>query len=208
VRALIFGLAEAPPGDEGIRERHRQWAQIEGRASLHQKLKKVDPVSAERLHENDLVRVSRALEVHEISGTPLSTLQKRHGFREPHFSARLVTVNWELSQYEERLRKRILGMLEAGWVDEVRDLLRRGYVAARAMDAVGYRQVRSVVEAAEGEVNVEELATAITQVTRVFARRQRTWLRDEKVHRFSAEDLQNDARLDALWAELAPPTRS
>lgn len=204
VRALIFGLAAAPAGDAGIRERHREMAQAEGRAALHRKLQEVDPVSAQRLHENDFVRVSRALEVHEISGTPLSTLQQRHGFREPRFSARLVSVDWERSQYEERLRKRVLAMLEAGWVEEVRELIKRGYVTARAMDTVGYRQVRAALETreVEAELNVDELALAITQVTRVFARRQRTWLRDEEILRFPAGDLQNVARIEALFEEL------
>lgn len=200
VRALLYGLAEAPPGDEAIRERHRQEAEKQGRAALHRRLQEIDAKSAERLHENDLIRVSRALEVHELTGRTLSEIQAEHGFREPKFRATLVSVEWEREAYEERLKARVLAMLEAGWLDEVRRLLERGYGAARAMDAVGYRQVRAALEA-EQAIDPEQLAVEITRVTRVFARRQRTWLRDEEQVRFPASGLNENAALDE-WAAI------
>jgi tRNA dimethylallyltransferase len=199
VRALIYGLADAPPADATIRARHKEQAEAEGRASLHEALSRVDPKSAARLHPNDLIRVSRALEVFEITGTKLSDIQESHGFRAAHYDARLVSIEWEKDAYEERLRERIREMIAQGFRDEVQSLIARGYEKARAMDAVGYRQVREAVLSDEA-VSDEELLQRVTQVTRIFARRQRTWLRDEAQTKLKSSALTDS---DALlkWAE-------
>ena len=215
VRALVYGLADAPPGDAAIRLKHREIAEEKGRAYLHQRLAEVDAKSAARLHENDLVRVSRALEVFEIAGTPLSVIQEQHGFREPRYKVRLLAVEWEREAYEARLKARIVQMMERGWVSEVQDLRARGYGQARAMDAVGYRQVLAYVEGLEGKErtdlapgviaprNEQELAEEVTRVTRVFARRQRTWLRDEEIVQVPAAALSEGTQLDACVHSLS-----
>jgi tRNA dimethylallyltransferase len=176
VRALIYGLAEAPRGDEQLRARHRALAEAEGRAALHARLALVDAASAARLAPNDLLRVSRALEVFELTGTPLSQLQAAHGFRAPRIEARLVGVERERAEQDELIALRVKAMLAAGWVDEVRELTARGVGSARAMQSVGYRQI---FEALSAGVAADE--AAIVRATRVFARRQRTWLRDQPV---------------------------
>jgi len=176
VRALIYGLAEAPRGDDALRARHRALAEAEGRAALHARLAEVDAVSAARLAPNDLVRVSRALEVYELTGTPMSQLQAAHGFRAPRFSARFIGVARERAEQDELIARRVQAMLDAGWVDEVQSLIARGFGEARAMQSVGYRQV---FEALASGAAVDP--SAIVRATRVFARRQRTWLRDQPV---------------------------
>jgi len=180
VRALLYGLAQAPAGDPALRARHRARAESEGRAALHAELARVDPDSARRLAPNDLVRVSRALEVHELTGVPLSRWQAAHGFRSPRYAARLVGVRRERAELDRRIEARARAMLAAGWVDEVRALRGAGYGSARAMGSVGYRQIVSALSAGT-ELDTATLATSITRATRVFARRQRTWLRDEPV---------------------------
>jgi len=80
VKALLFGLAEAPPADARLRARHRAIAERDGRAGLHARLAAVDAESAERLHPYDFVRVSRALEVFELTGRPMSAWQREHAF--------------------------------------------------------------------------------------------------------------------------------
>jgi tRNA dimethylallyltransferase len=203
VRALLFGLAEAPPGDPEIRERHKEQAQEEGREKLHQALAQVDPTSAKRLHPNDLVRVSRALEVHELTGRTLSEIQAEHGFREPRYRAHLLGVEWERPAYEERLAARVRQMVAAGWKEEVSGLLSAGYGGARAMDAVGYRQVREAVESSTSQSD-EDLVQEITRVTRIFARRQRTWLRDEPVDYVPSALLNDEKLLPELVERLVP----
>jgi tRNA dimethylallyltransferase len=178
VRALIYGLSRAPPADPVIRRRHASLAQEEGRGALHTRLAAVDPDAAARLDANDFVRVSRALEVFELTGRPLSVLQSEHGFREPRYTARFLGIAWTQEELIERIARRTERLLAAGFVEEVIELIRLGYRDARAMSSVGYRQVLDCVE---GRLSREELAPAINRATKVFARRQRTWLRDEPV---------------------------
>ena len=186
VRALIYGLAEAPRGDDQLRARHRAWAEREGRPALYAKLLEVDPKTAARLAPNDFVRVSRALEVFELSGKPMSEVQAAHGFREPRFAARLVGVARERGEQDGLIAARVRGMLAAGWVREVEGLLAAGFGQARVMASVGYRQIAEAL-AANAAGNEEALAEAIARATRVFARRQRTWLRDQPVEWLPAD---------------------
>jgi tRNA dimethylallyltransferase len=178
VRALLYGLSAAPTADPVIRHRHASLAQEEGRAALHAQLAAVDPDAAARLDPNDFVRVSRALEVFELSGRPLSLLQKEHGFREPRFKARLIGVGWTADELVTRIANRTAHLLATGFVEEVIELSKLGYRDARAMSSVGYKQVLDCVE---GRLAHDELAPAINRATKVFARRQRTWLREEPV---------------------------
>ena len=174
VRTLLFGLADAPAGDAALRARHREIADVEGRAALHERLRAVDPESAARLHPNDLVRVSRALEVHALSGRKLSDWQRDHAFASVHHPARLLGVARDAAALTERIRARTAAWLARGWVEEVESLLARGYGEARAMGSVGYAEVRAMLR---GDLPRAELEDAIVRATRVFARRQRTWLR-------------------------------
>jgi len=180
VKALVFGLAGAPPAHPEIRARHRERVERDGRQALHDELARVDPESAAKLAPNDFVRVSRALEVYEQSGVPLSRFQAEHGFRAPRYAARLVGVRRAPEELDQRIDARVRAMFAAGWLDEVRALLAAGHGAARAMGAVGYKQVAAAV-AADGPVDLEALTTSVVRATRIFARRQRTWLRDQNV---------------------------
>jgi tRNA dimethylallyltransferase len=177
-RALLYGLAKAPPADPEIRSRHAAWVASEGRAALHARLAAVDPQSASRLSPNDFVRVSRALEVFEVSGRPLSTWQSEHGFRTPRFRARMLGIRWSHEELEQRIARRTEAALAAGWVEEVTRLVALGFRNTRAMSSVGYAQVLAFVE---GTLGKDELAPAINRATKIFARRQRTWLRDQPV---------------------------
>jgi tRNA dimethylallyltransferase len=179
VRSLLFGLSAAPPANPEIRERHRALAEAHGRSAVHAALAKVDSAAAARLQPNDLTRVSRALEVYELTGTPQTEWHARHGFRARRHEARLVGVKWSADELSSRIRTRASTMLDAGFIDEVRRLMSEGHGAARAMQSVGYRQVREAIAA--GGVDSEALLEAIVRATRVFARRQRTWLRDAPV---------------------------
>jgi tRNA dimethylallyltransferase len=173
VKALVYGLAEAPAADPAIRARHKEIADRDGRPALHALLQRVDPAIAARLHPNDLVRVSRALEVHELTGEPMSAWQARHGFAEARVRARLVAIRVDPEELTRRITARVRTWLAGGWIDEVRDLEARGFGEARAMGSVGYREVH---EHLAGRLSREDLELAIVRATRVFARRQRTWL--------------------------------
>ena len=187
VLALTHGLAELPAGDATVRSRHAEEAERHGREFLHARLAKVDPTTAARLSPNDFVRVSRALEVYELSGKPLSELHQAHQFAKPRHRARLIGVSWSKEELADRISRRTRAFLEAGWIDEVRSLIERGYREARAMSSVGYKQV---LEHIEGKLDQRELPEAIDRATRIFARRQRTWLRDRDVLWLEGRDLE------------------
>jgi tRNA dimethylallyltransferase len=173
VKALLYGLAEAPGADAELRETHRRLAEAEGRPALHARLHDVDAASAERLHPNDFVRVSRALEVFALTGRPMSAWQQEHAFSKVRHRARLLGLRWDPAALTDRIRARVRAMLADGWTEEVRALLDAGYGDARAMGSVGYAEVCAAVG---GDVPADGLETAIVRATRVFARRQRTWL--------------------------------
>lgn len=180
VRALLFGLAPAPRGDRSIRERHALSMRDSGAAAFHAELARVDAESAAKLSPNDFVRVSRALEVYELTGVPLSRLHAEHGFRVARHANRLIGPRRDREEQDRRIAERSERMLDRGLVDEVRALLARGFGSSRPMGSVGYKQVVQALESAQVE-NLAELRDGIARATRVFARRQRTWLRDEPV---------------------------
>jgi tRNA dimethylallyltransferase len=164
VKALVRGLAPVPGADGAVRARHRALVEAEGRPALHARLAEVDPEAAARLHPNDAVRVGRALEVFEITGRPMSLWQREHGFATARVPAQLVAIACPPETLTARIATRAERWLGSGWIEEVEALLAGGFGAARAMDSVGYAQVRAMLRA-----------------TRVFARRQRTWLHGENV---------------------------
>lgn len=178
VRALVLGLVEAPPGDPEIRARHRALVDDQGRTALHDELGRVDPESALRLHPNDVVRVSRALEIFELSGRKMSEWHAEHGFRQHRMDHVLVAPSTSSDELTERIAARVDKWLAGGWIAEVEQLLARGYGDARAMGSVGYAEVRAFVE---GTLARSALRDAIVQSTRIFARRQRTWLKSANV---------------------------
>lgn len=178
IRALVLGLADAPAASPELRNRLTLEATQLGREALHDRLARVDPEIAARLSPNDFVRVQRALEVFELTGRRLSDLHKEHQARPPRHRARLVGVRWSPAELEARIAIRAETWLELGWIDEVRRLIALGFRDTRPMMSVGYRQVLDYIE---GRVGRDDLAAAVTRATKVFARRQRTWLRDAPV---------------------------
>lgn len=204
VRALLYGLAPAPAADATLRAEHQRIVEEAGRAALHQRLLDIDPESAQKLAPNDFVRVSRALEVFELTGIKMSQWQAEHGFRTPKRPYRLIGVTRERKELEERIRTRAAQMLDSGLVAEVVGLCERGYEKARAMSSVGYREVYTAMKS--GAIDNATLLDAISQKTRVFARRQRTWLRDAAVHWLPAELTRDrDALVAAVDAATTMP---
>ena len=180
------GAARADGAARGAAGRGR----AAGRSRAAREASQVDPASAARLHPNDAVRIIRALEVHAVTGRPLSELQQEHGFREIRHRARQIAIAHPRDVIEARIERRIADMLARGWVDEVRGLLAAGYGNSRAMAAVGYAEVKKHVEGALPEA---ELQTAIFRATKTFARRQRTWLARAPVEWISGEKLMGTA---------------
>ncbi len=175
VRALLHGLFEGPPADPALRARLER----EGTAALHARLAGVDPEAAARIDANDLRRLVRALEVYELTGTPISAHQRAHDVRNAprRYPARVVGLDPPRALLRRRIEERVDAMLAAGLIEEVRALAAAGHdLSRRAFDAIGYREVRAHLV---GALPREQIAGAMKAATRRFARRQLAWFRSE-----------------------------
>ena len=175
-RALEFGLAEMPEADEMVRERITAEAASKGWDALHTRLKEVDPVAGQRIHPNDLQRILRALEVHQLTGRPLSEIQQQTQGALPYRLVKLVRAPSDRELLRERIAVRFRQMLEQGFEQEVRNLWARGDLTADmpSMRAVGYRQMLMYLR---GEVDYDKMVELGITATRQLAKRQMTWLR-------------------------------
>jgi tRNA dimethylallyltransferase len=177
VRTLRFGLCPAPPRVPRLRAVLQVWGAREGVPALHRRLALVDPAAAARIHANDAVRIVRALEVALTTGRRLSDWQRTHGFQSPAFDALMIGLDVPPADLARRIATRVDAMLAAGWLDEVRGLVARGYPDdAPVWRTLGYGDMRAVVE---GRTDLPSARTACILATRRYAKRQRTWFRRE-----------------------------
>jgi tRNA dimethylallyltransferase len=173
--ALVRGLDALPERDAAVRAAIDAEAERRGWPALHAELARVDPQAAARIMPNDAQRIQRALEVFRLTGRPLSSLQGSASSPLP-FTIKAFSPTLDRQALHERIERRFDAMLEAGFLDEVRELRRRYRLTARtpSMRAVGYRQAW---EHLEGETGVEEMRERAIAATRQLAKRQLTWLR-------------------------------
>ncbi len=179
-RALLQGLSELPESDEVIRKKLEQQAKEIGWEKMHQRLAEVDAEAAERIHPNDPQRISRALEVYEMTGTAMSQLQKEQKAEPLAYQVlKLALIPSDRALLHQRIEKRFSQMLEQGLIDEVKTLRNRGdlHQDLPAIRAVGYRQVWDYLD---GIIDYTEMQERGVIATRQLAKRQLTWLRSEK----------------------------
>lgn len=175
-KSLLHGLAEMPAADEATREALLAEANERGWDKMHVKLAKVDPESAKRIHPNDPQRISRALEVYELTGIPLSAWQAKPTKTFPYQATLVALFPSDRAWLHERIERRFHQMVEQGLVDEVRALYERGDLdeSMPSVRAVGYRQVWQFLQ---GEYDQKEMVERGIIATRQLAKRQLTWLR-------------------------------
>jgi len=177
VRALLGGLCPAPPAVPQLRATLTRLAAREGTPALHRRLATLDPPTAARVHPRDAVRIVRALEVGLVSGRRLSEWQAAHRFTAAAYEPLVIGLAWPVPALDERITVRARAMIDAGFLDEVRDLARRGVPTdAPGLRAVGYGELRACLE---GRLDLPQALDAIVRATRRFAKRQRTWFRRE-----------------------------
>lgn len=185
LKALQCGLFPAPPSDAGLRTQLEDEARTQGANALHARLAQVDPPSAARLHPNDIRRVVRALEVHTLTGQPLSAFQTSWGtesFQGTPGSAMnrlhypVVILDWPRELLYARIDARVEGMLAVGWLNEAQRLLSLPQPLSReASQALGYAELWAYLQ--EPESSWAEMVQRIQQRTRQYAKRQLTWFR-------------------------------
>ena len=201
VRALMRGLVDVPEVDANVRSALEQRWDAEGSAAMHAYLQRVDPIAAERIHPNDKLRVVRALEVYEQTGHPMGSLRAEHALGAQRYRALTYWLQLPAVHLHERQRQRIAEMLATGWVDETRRLLERFGPTIRALSAVGYRQI---VEHLTLGTSPEDMRTQIERATRIYARRQTTWLKGDRdvTETLTADALLDRQRLDRMRRHL------
>jgi len=176
IRALIRGLVQVPPVDLAIRRRLEEAVDAQGAPSLHHRLREVDPRSAEAVHPNDALRIVRALEVYEQTGTPLGALRAEHALGEPRYDTLFVVIDMDREAHAALIRARAEDMINAGWLDEVGAIRARWGDDVRPLGSVGYREV---LEHLRDGVPIDETLRLIRRATRLYAKRQRTWFKGE-----------------------------
>lgn len=178
-RALQYGLSELPKADASLRAMLEREAARIGWKEMHRKLCSVDPESGQRIHPNDPQRIQRALEVYELTGSPLSSLQNRKGRQVlPYRVVKLALAFTQRDLLHRRIEQRFYRMLDLGFEDEVRRLLTRGDLVPEmpSMRAVGYRQMVAYLN---GKYDYNTMKYKGITATRQLAKRQLTWLRAE-----------------------------
>lgn len=176
-RSLQFGLDEMPAANKNIREKISREAQKLDWPAIHKKLKKIDPLAAKKIHENDSQRIQRALEVYELTGRPISALQKPEAKASTEFNFINIAIKSKSrEELHQRIAARFKTMLDQGLIEEVRKLFNRGDLNSDlpSMRAVGYRQVWKYLA---GDYDYETMTEKAIAATRQLAKRQLTWLK-------------------------------
>ncbi|MDO5667535.1 MAG: tRNA (adenosine(37)-N6)-dimethylallyltransferase MiaA [Alcaligenaceae bacterium] len=178
-KALREGLHDLPKADSALREKIETEASVLGWPALHQKLAELDPVTAERLAPNDSQRISRALEIIELSGQSMSSLIAKQ--KEPQHDYEFVTISLEpvdRSLLHQQIAKRFMQMMELGFLDEVKRLYARKdlHPELPSIRCVGYRQLWDYLA---DHCHYEEAIERGIAATRQLAKRQITWLRSQ-----------------------------
>ena len=201
-RALETGIASLPDASPSVREALSKEAERIGWPAMHNKLKQVDAVAAERIHPNDPQRLQRALEVYELTGKPLSELQKntRSALAVPPI--KLALIPEQRSWLHNRIETRFQLMLNDGLLQEVETLTKRYALNPNlpSMRSVGYRQV---LEHLSGETDHATMIAKAQAATRQLAKRQLTWIRG--MHDLTAvncDQLQIEEQVNTMIAAI------
>ena len=172
---VTFGETET---DYALREELADYAKTHGNEAVLEMLKEIDPISAARLHPNNLRRIIRAIEFYRLTGTTISAHQEMTKQHEGRYDPVMFCIDYDRRILYDRINKRVDIMLEDGLLDEVKGLMERGYTTAlNSMKAIGYKELIAYFS---GGTSLDEAVELIKQSSRRYAKRQLTWFRRDK----------------------------
>ena len=179
IQALLYDIDfTEEPKDTRLRRRLEAYGEQYGAEALHARLFAVDPVSAERIHKNNIKRVIRALEYYEQTGQPISRHNEQERGKESPYRFAYFVLNDDRARLYDRIDRRVDQMMEEGLLEEVRALKDKGYDSAMvSMQGLGYKEL---LEYLEGACSLSDAVYRIKRDTRHFAKRQITWFKREK----------------------------
>jgi tRNA dimethylallyltransferase len=162
IKTLLGGLLTCPPADLKIREDlQRQWDEY-GSEALHRRLAHLDLESARKIHPRDRLRITRSLEILQLTRRPFSSLAREHGFKDKAFSSLKICLQIEREGLYHRINLRSLAMVEKGLVEETVRLLDKGY-------SPELKSMKSL--------DRDQMIGELQKDTRRYAKRQITWFR-------------------------------
>ncbi len=176
IRALLGGLAELPGCHPELRKSLHQREQEEGPGTLYCDLQIVDPESATEIHQNNIVRIVRALEVYRTSGRKMSELKAEHHFSCQPYRVLKFAPDFPREELYRRIDLRAEQMIADGLIAEVEGLVEKYSFSLKSLETLGYREV---VLYLKGEITQEMMLEDIRKYTRQYAKRQLTWFRKE-----------------------------
>lgn len=174
LNALLRGFLDGPAPDESIRARLAAEVETGGVEALHRRLAAIDPVAGARIRPRDFKRISRALEVFELTGMPMTEVQRARTRRPIDGDFRVVAIRCERELLLRRQEARVDAMLARGLVAEVSILLEQGRLVGEAGQAIGYREI---VPYLRGECTLEAARAEILRNNRDLTRKQRKWFK-------------------------------
>lgn len=182
--------------DETITKRlEAELAEI-GNDKLHERLEKIDPTQAAKIHPNNFRRVIRALEVYESTGKTLTELQSEQK-NEAQYDHLLIGLEMERALLYEQINARVDGMIEAGLVEEVQKLYDAGYEDTQAMKAIGYKEIIPYIKK---EISLETAVDTLKRNSRRYAKRQYTWFKNQlNVHWFTLNNSNEEAQKKQIF---------
>jgi tRNA dimethylallyltransferase len=190
IKSLLGGLFDCPQSDPDIRSRLLDEYDNQGKDILYERLKKVDPVSASTIHPNDRIRITRAIEVFELTGTPFSSMVSGHLFGDSEFLPLKICLFYDRDILYDRINTRSVKMFESGLVEETEKLLNKGYSPdLKPLKSIGYRHA---IEYLMGRVGYDKSVELLKQDTRRYAKRQLTWFRADPEMIWSSPDNTDD----------------
>mgnify|MGYP001069025762 CR=1 FL=1 len=202
ISSVINPLFAGPAKDSEYRKILEEEAKIQGNRYLHNKLSKIDPVSASKIKPNDLRRIIRALEVYKSTGELISCLQKKDSNKNLKFKYHVIGLKRDRENIYKRINLRVDKMVEDGFIEEVRTLRDMGYKEdLNSMQGLGYKQINKYLN---GVYSEEEAINLIKIETRHYAKRQMTWFKN-KIINIQWIDLDETSENEVISNLLSPP---
>ena len=175
INALTRPLSFSERSDEKLHDELMAMAdEPGGKRKLHDMLKAVDPESAARLHENDVRRVARAVEIYRLTGVTQTEQSRLDAQREGDYNETIFALDWPRDVLYTRIGVRVDEMLKNGLVEEVRRLMKDSERYPTAAQAIGYKEIAAALM---GRMKMDEAVDLVKQATRNYAKRQLTWFR-------------------------------
>ncbi len=164
--------------DDSLRNELWKIADEKGAEYMLDMLRSFDPVSADRIHANNIVRVVRAIEFYKTTGIPISVHQEETQKKESRYEPCIIAIEHDREKLYERINLRVDIMMDSGLIDEVRSLVKMGYrKSLNSMKGIGYKEVMDYLR---GFMTYSELCEVIKRMSRRYAKRQITWFKKDK----------------------------